>query len=47
MTAEEEQYIDLLVEFQIFMNENDYITDYDWDFERMAIKFLNSKKQDL
>jgi hypothetical protein len=26
------------------MNENDCITDYDWDFERMAKKNLNSKK---
>lgn len=44
---EREQKLEMLINFQVFLNENDYISDTDWDWVHMAIKFLNSKKQDL
>lgn len=45
--AEREQNMNLIIEFQLFMNEHDFISNHLWDFEDMAIKFLNSKKKDL
>lgn len=45
--AEREQNMNLLINFQLYLCEGEYITDYEWDFENMAIKFLNSKKKDL
>ena len=45
--AEREQNMNLLINFQQYLCEGEYITDYEWDFENMAIKFLNSKKKDL
>ena len=45
--AEREQNMNLIIEFQLFMNEHDFISNHLRDFEDMAIKFLNSKKKDL
>jgi len=45
--AEREHSMILLIDFQQYMCEGEFINNHDWDFERMAIKFLNSKKQDL
>lgn len=42
--AEREQNMNLLINFQQYLCEGEYITDYEWDFEHMAIKFLNNKK---
>lgn len=47
LEMEREQRLEMLTNFQVFLNENDYITDTDWDWEHMSIKFLNSKKKDL
>lgn len=45
--AEREQNMNLIIEFQLFMNKHDFISNHLWDFEHMAIKFLNNKKQDI
>lgn len=47
LETEMERNINLIIEFQLFMYENGFISDFLWDFEDIAIKFLNSKKQDL
>lgn len=31
---------DELIGFQIFLNEKGYITDYDWDFEKVAKQYV-------
>lgn len=32
--------IDELIGFQIFLNEKGFITDYDWDFEKVAKQYV-------
>jgi len=32
--------VDMLIGFQIFLFDEDLITDHDWNFEDKAIKFL-------
>jgi len=36
---------DILIEFQCYLNDKGLITNHDWDYEKMAQKFLKSKKQ--
>lgn len=41
LETEMERNINLIIDFQLFMYENGFISDHLWDFERMAIKFLS------
>ena len=41
--AEREQNMNLIIDFQFFMAEHGYISNFLWDFEDMAIKFLNNR----
>lgn len=43
LKLEQKQIMDTIIEFQLFMYENDFISNHLWDYEDMAIKFLNSK----
>ena len=36
---------DLLILFQIYLNEKCLITNHDWDFEKQAKKFLKELKK--
>jgi hypothetical protein len=35
---------EILIEFQIYLNDKKLITNHDWDFEKMARKFIKSRK---
>lgn len=35
---------DILIEFQIYLNDKKLITNHDWDFEKMARKFIKGRK---
>jgi hypothetical protein len=43
LEAEREQNINIIIDFQLFMAEHGYISNFLWDFEDMATKFLNNK----
>jgi len=36
---------DILIEFQIYLNEKKLINNHDWDFEKEAKKFIKQKAQ--
>ena len=35
---------DILIRFQFYLNDKKLITNYDWDYEKEAEKFLSKKK---
>jgi hypothetical protein len=35
---------ELLIDFQLYLNDNDLITNHDWDYELEAINFLKDKE---
>jgi len=35
----------LLIDFQFYLYKNGLITDYDWEFEKEAKKFLKKRKE--
>jgi len=35
---------DILIEFQIYLNDQKLINNHDWDFEKEAKKFIKQKK---
>ena len=37
---------DILIEFQIYLNEQKLINNHDWDFEKEARKFIKQKKHE-
>ena len=37
---EKQETIDLLIEFQLFLNGNGLITDFEWEYEREAKAFI-------
>lgn len=41
----EEQVREELISFQIYLNTNNLITNHDWDFEKIAKKYMKSLKQ--
>lgn len=45
LLAERRQKLETIIEFQIFMHEKGYISDFLWDFEKMANQFLKHKKE--
>lgn len=47
LEKEQEDKIDIIIKFQLFMHEHGFISNHLWDYEDMAIKFLNSKKNNL
>lgn len=45
MQAYAKQEIEIaLIHFQIYLNEKKLITNYDWDFEKEAKKFIKNNK---
>ena len=37
---------DILIEFQIYLNDQKLINNHDWDFEKEAKKFIKQKKHE-
>ena len=40
LEMEREQRINTLIAFQLFLSEHNYISDHLWDFEDLALKFI-------
>lgn len=40
-----DQVMDELIGFQIFLNNKGHITNHDWDYEKLAKKYIKSLKQ--
>lgn len=36
---------DLLIRFQIFLNDKNLITNHDWDYEKLAKQFIKHEKR--
>ena len=41
---DKKELVEILVSFQIYLNSLGSITDYDWDFEKVAKKFTSVYK---
>ena len=42
-----EDQINLLIVFQLYLHDRKLITDYDWDYEKMAKRFVRSYNKSL
>jgi hypothetical protein len=40
---EKSKELDELIAFQLFLNQKGLITNYDWDYEKIAKKYINAK----